>query len=413
MTGRASARLAMAVAAFGLSGQAAPSADGVATAYKALSAGRYFAARDTFAKVAFGPDGKVRNERAFQSWAQYSPMMTGELPTDTFMRRPDPSPPEAGWAKQVRHATAHDAIAEIVRRARSTSIVILNEAHYSPRDRAFALRVARALRPLGYSILAAETFTDASRLAADGFARVNSGAYLKDPVFAGFLREALALGYRPVAYEMTMEQRAKAGDLAERETAIAAREDAQVANLMAAVFAATPGAKVFIHVGHSHVAESALPLDEGKRIEWMAARLKKATGVDPLTIDQTSLTDLSPEARAAYPIAAAKVGQTDGILFDSDRPLVLGDYADAVDLQVVHPARAYRYGRPSWLAALGGHPIAVPKALLPAHGERLIQAFAADAPADAVPLDQVLVTAGRPVPSLMLPKVKVRFATQP
>lgn len=412
MTGRASARLAMTVATFGLSGQAAPPADGVAAAYKALSAGRYLAARDTFAKAAFGPDGKVRDEGAFQSWAQYSPMMTDELPTDTFMRRPDPSPPAAGWAKQVRHATAHDAIAEIVRRARSTNIVILNEAHYSPRDRAFALRVARALRPLGYSILAAETFTDAARLAADGFARINSGAYLKDPVFAGFLREALAMGYRPVAYEITMEQMAKAGDRSDRAMAIATREDAQVANLMSAVFTATPGAKVLIHVGHSHVAEAPLRL-EGEKIEWMAARLKRATGIDPLTVDQTSLTDLSTEAQAAYPLAAAKVGRTDGILFDGDRPLVLGDYAGAVDLQVVHPARTYRYGRPTWLTALGGHPVAIPKALLPTRGERLIQAFASDAPADAVPLDQVLVTAGRPVPYLMLPTTKVRFATQP
>lgn len=413
MAGRTSARLAMTVAALGLVGQTTPRADGVAAAYKALSAGHYLAARDIFAKAAFGPDGKVRDEGAFQSWAQYSPMMTGELPTDTFLRRPYPSRPDTGWAKQVRHATAHDAIAEIVRRARSTNIVILNEAHYSPRDRAFALTVARALRPLGYAILAAETFTDVSRLAADGFARLNSGAYLKDPIFAGFLREALALGYRPVAYEITMEQRAKAGDLSKRETTIATREDAQVANLMSAVFTTNPGAKVLIHVGHSHVAEAALPLDEGTTIEWMAARLKKATGVDPLTIDQTSLTDLSPEARNAYPIAAGKVGRREGILFSGDRPLVLGEYAGAVDLQVVHPARTYRYGRPTWLAALGGRPVAIPMAVLPVQGERLIQAFAADAPADAVPLDQVVVTVGRPVQRLMLPKVKVRFATQP
>jgi hypothetical protein len=50
------------------------------------------------------------------------------------------------------------AIPEIVARARRTSIVILNEEHQSLRDRSFALEVARALRPLGYSILALEGF---------------------------------------------------------------------------------------------------------------------------------------------------------------------------------------------------------------------------------------------------------------
>lgn len=399
------ARYGLRAAASALGAQGPASSD-VAAGHAAMRTGRYLAARDAFARAAFGPDGKVRDEGAFQSWAQYGAMITGELPPDTFLRRSDPSPPAAGWAEQLRRASARDALAEIVRRARSTSIVILNEGHDSPRDRAFALTVARALRPLGYSVLAAETFTDARRLAADGFARWNGGPYLKDPVFAGFVREALAIGYRPVAYEITGEQMAKGND-------IATREAAQAGNLMAAIFTATPGAKVLIYVGYDHVGGAPLASEDGGAEEWMASRLKRATGIDPLTIDQTSLTDMSPEARATYPRAAAKVGRRHGVLFADGRPLVIGEYAGAVDLQVVHPARAYRYGRPTWLAALGGHPVAVPQALRPARGERLIQAFAADAPADAVPLDQVLVTAGRPAPYLMLPTAKVRFATQP
>lgn len=415
MTGGGARRVA-ALTALALTGQAAPPAfsDGVKRGFDAVNAGRYFAAREAFAAAAFDPAGKVRDEGAFQIWAQFGPMIDGELPVDAFLRRPTAPPPDATWAERVRGASARSAIDEIVRRARATSIVILNEAHYSPRDRAFALEVARALRPLGYATLAAETFSNDAepgkpiaidRLARDGFARFGTGAYSKDPVFAGYVRAAMAIGYRPVAYEITDAQAAKGSD-------VATREQAQVANLMQAVFARDPAAKVLLHVGHSHVAEAAIPGGRGPT-EWMAARLKRATGIDPLTIDQTTLTDLSPQARAAYPLAAAKVGRADGVLFADGRPLVLGPYAGAVDLQVVHPARSYAHGRPAWLAALGGRPVAVPSALLPATGERLIQAFAADAPADAVPLDQVLVAAGRPAPRLMLPRVKVRYATQP
>ena len=381
--------------------------------------GRYLAARNAFAALAFEPGGRMRDERAYQMWQQYSPMITNELPLDGLTRRGRAPPaPEAGWAAQARRATARDAITEIVARARRTSIVILNEAHYSPRDRAFGLSVAQALRPLGYATLAAETFDNnpakgrrpaVDLLAADGVVRAGTGSYTKDPVFAAYVRAAVAMGYRPVAYEMTEAQRIQGDDVAKQ---IAAREDAQVANLMAAIFTKNPGAKVLIHVGHSHVAEAPIARND-ERIAWMAARLKKATGIDPLTIDQTELTDLSPDARAAYPIAAAKVGRKDGILFAAGKPLVLGQYAGAVDVQVVHPVRAYRHGRPTWLAGLGGKPVAVPRALLPAKGERLVQAFAADAPTDAVPLDQVLITAGKPAPYLMLPAVKVRFATQP
>ena len=66
--------------------------------------------------------------------------------------------PNPEWAARISAAQPRDAIDEIVARARKTNIVILNEAHNSSRDRAFALRVARALRPLGYKTLAAETF---------------------------------------------------------------------------------------------------------------------------------------------------------------------------------------------------------------------------------------------------------------
>ena len=54
----------------------------------------------------------------------------------------------------------------------------------------------------------------------------------------------------------------------------------------------------------------------------------------------------------------------------------------------------------------------IPQRLLPAKGRRLIQVFAANAPGDAVPLDQVLVNAGSPAPSLFVPAGPIRFAIQ-
>lgn len=399
-----------------------PPATALAPAQAALSQGRYLEANDAFAAAAFGQDGKVRDQASFGIWAQVSTFLTGELDPAISDRTGFEGKPNTEWAARIAGAAPRDAIEEIVRRARTTSIVIVNEAHVSPRDRAFALEVARALRPLGYSILAAETFgnvppTDPhpwpmERLQQDGIVRLGTGFYTKDPVFAGFVRQALSLGYRPVAYEMTFAQR-KPGVPAEKPSdMIAMREQAQAENLMAGIFASQPKAKVLIYVGYSHAGEAPLPAPDGT-IEWMAARLKRMTGIDPLTIDQTTLTDISSQSRPAHVAAAARIGARPAVFFEGDRPLVLGVYADAVDLQVVHPSRAYQSGRPAWLAQLGGSPREIPRELLPTSGKRLVQAFAADAPADAVPLDQVLVTAGSPTPSLMLPPGPVRFATQP
>jgi hypothetical protein len=56
--------------------------------------------------------------------------------------------------------------------------------------------------------------------------------------------------------------------------------------------------------------------------------------------------------------------------------------------------------------------VPIPKDLVPATGRRLVQVFAANAPADAVPLDQVLVEDSGAVPMLMAPPGPLRFAVQ-
>ena len=377
-------------------------------ALEGLGRGHYLAAIDGLKAAAYAPDGTVRDPAAFQVWQQFMPFMTNELAPAAPDQNDSDEMLGRGWANRIAAAAPRDAIAEIVRRARSTSIVILNEAHGSPRDRAFGLEVARALRPLGYSVLAVEAIrtypiagdplSGVDRLKRDGFARFGTGTYTRDPVFAGFLREALALGYEPVAYDATTAQ-AKSGTVADRE-------QAQADNLVAAIFAKRPKAKVFIYVGASHLAETRL-----RGTEWMGARLKRMTGIDPLTIDQATLTDVA--ARSAYDLAAARIGERPAIFLAGRKPLVLGLYAKAVDLQIVHPHRAYRFGRPGWLAALGGRPVPIPKDLARATGRRLVQVFAANAPADAVPLDQVLVEGNGAMPMLMAPAEPLRFQVQP
>lgn len=387
----------------------------VTLAREDLAKGRYLAAIDALEAAAFNPDGSRKDAVAAAFWRQVAPFITNEADPAAFHRTTKPEVPDTAAAARFSQASPRDAIADIVRRARSTSIVILNEAHYSPRDRAFALDVARALRPLGYSTLAveglrnrpakAEPASATDLLKRDGFARLETGYYVRDPVFAGFLREALRAGYTPVAYEMTAAQDL-AGD------SIAVREQAQADNLMAAIFRDRPNAKVLIYVGHAHVAETAIEDGRAVASEWMAARLKRMTGINPLTIDQTTVTDLSQPMRAAYAMASAKIGTRPAIFYAGGKPLVVG-YEGVVDIQVVHPRRRYRNGRPTWLATLGGQSRTIPPRLVPTRGRRLIQAFARGAPSDAIPLDQIAVTAGRPVPKMMVPKGPIEFRTQP
>lgn len=358
----------------------------------------------------------IKDADVFDQWAQVMSCMTAE-PTFNPAKSADFAVPPDQIAA-LRAARGVDAIAEIVRRAKDTRIVILDENHLDPRGRAFALEVARALRPLGYDVLAAEALKrdadDAVSLAkmkamsADGYVRQSNGYYLDDPVFSDFLRQSLALGYRLASYETTRTDYAKDPIEAQGQ-----REQDQADNLIRRALDLYPDAKIFVYAGEHHVAERPIAAEGGK-VAMMAERLKRATGIDPLTIDQAGLSRI-PMNRPdtdLYAIAASKAGGESVVLMHRAEPLTVGLLAGSVDLQVVHPKSGKVGGRPAWLTGMQRKPSPVPADMLPKSGTRLIQAFIAGEAEDAVPIDQVLVTAGKKAPKLLLPAVAVRYRVQ-
>ena len=369
--------------------------------------------------AALGVDSaaKITDDDAYDQWSQAWSTMTG-----VHVARPGKVPdyhvPPAEVAT-LKAAHGVTAIPQIVARARKTRVVILDEGHLIPRDRAFALQVAQTLRPLGYTILAVEalkgdeddsaSLAKMNKLFADGYVRQSSGYYFDDPVFADFLRQSMALGYHLVSYEAV-----KAFQLQVGEKVTAMREQEQAENIVRRALNKNPTAKVLVYCGTHHAAEGPLASEAGKNRVWMAARLKQLTGIDPLTIDQASLAE-SPSYLPdvdLYAIASVKAKGESVILIDSSKPVTVGLLGGAVDLQVVHPAVPLRDGRPGWIITMGRKPVPIPAALLPKTGVRLVQAFIATEAEDAIPVDQVLVSAGQPAPELMLPTVPVRHAVQ-
>ncbi len=388
-----------------------PPQNAASRAFEALGNGEYLVASAALHTAALDANCMIADHDMFANWTQVESFIAGETPTDSGAT---PSwQVSEGDIAAIGRATAHDALDEIAKRARDTRIVIVNEDHSVPRSRVFALQVARRLRPLGYDVLALETLTNdadpqerermQTRLVTDGFVRRSTGTYTADPVFADYLRQALRLGYRPVAYEKT--DFSKSG--------IADREQQEADNLVRNALNRYPHAKLLIHVGFAHLAEAKIGRPGTSEL-WMAGRLKQMTGIDPLTIDQTTFMEIpsTRPSRPIYPIAAPKAGRSSVVLFDQGKPLVVGRFAGAIDLQVVHPRAPHIAGRPGWLTQLGRRPVAAPVRLRPTTGTVLVQAFAAREPTDAIPLDQVLWTAGRARPSLMLPHGRVRFVTQ-
>lgn len=280
---------------------------------------------------------------------------------------------------------------EIEHRARLTSIVIINESHERSEHRGFTAQVARRLRPLGYDTLAMETLTNSW---AGNWANTpkeylptfikqpdlpyltdNDGFYLSESAFGRLGRLAKALGYGLVPYENN-EKTGLPPD-APVEQQIAAREEAQARNL-SLFLKEHPGAKMLIHVGYSHAGEE----PHGKGDRWMALRLKEKTGIDPLTISQTS-------CRGG--------GRTDRF---SALPADLA--AGTFDLIIDHPDARFVRGRPAWRLGIGDRPVTIPQSLRPTSGWRVIEARPEGEPTDSVPMDRVAIRPGEDI-ALMLP----------
>lgn len=288
-----------------------------------------------------------------------------------------------------------EVLARIVAEAGNHRVVIINESHTVTQHRDFSRKVIAALRPLGFSVLAAETFANNAEAGQDPvevhaslpYLTQNLGWYSREPVFGAMLREARGLGYRFAAYEQVYDrERVRPESDGDWRIDIRDRETEQAQNLAAILASMAPDEKLIVHVGYSHAREAVVIEKDGWETAWMAARLKRDHGIDPLTIEQTYCRGSSDRVR----LAAASA-----------------DKEGWFDMYVDHPAVAFRDGRPGWRFERGELPVAIPEDLKPTDEPLVIEAFAEGDPDDAVPVDRLWAKPGEDV-RLALPPGRYR-----
>ncbi len=264
------------------------------------------------------------------------------------------------------------------------------------------MALARELRKIGYEYLAGETFSPTSL--TDGKISEGSGYYSNEPVFSNFLHEALQDGWKFIEYE----SRSNRDDLSSAEQ-LHFREQEQAENISARILRENPRAKIFVYVGYSHVLER--PNASNKKREWMAAQLKKLSGIDPLTIDQTSLYahTIKSEEHGIYREALKKNSSKRAFILHAPDGSneQFGDYKDAVDIQVIHPETSIESDtlRPDWLRSTANFlPVSIPTALIPKSGSNTVFAYRVGEGPLAVAADVVQLEAGKPAPKFMLPR---------
>lgn len=273
---------------------------------------------------------------------------------------------------------------EIVAQASARRVVIVNESHTVTRHRDTVRRILTALRPLGYTVYAAETFSNRGQptsIEANAdlpWPHVADGTYTMEPTFGRLVREAKRLGFRLAAYENTARQEAPDG--ADVEVRIATREAAQAENLAAILAIMGPEEKLIVHVGYSHASE--VPVAPNG-VLWMAARLQRLTGIDPLTISQT--------------LCASEGGEPFLARLPAEQPTGL------VDLILSQPVTRFERSRPTWRKAAGDIAVSIPQELRAAGVPVVVEAFRPGEPNMAVPIDRVYVEPGENIPLLLPP----------
>ena len=284
------------------------------------------------------------------------------------------------------------AVDVIAQRAGEARIVVFGEEHHLPQTRSIYEPLLRRLWDLGYRYLAAETFSE--RVMDAEFARPDyrSGYYLMDPVYSSAVRVALQLGYRLVAYDTA--ERSPTGE-------VGFRDRRQAENLVERIFDGDPQARVLVLAGRGHAAE--VPPGDG----WtpMASVLKDLTGIDPFTVYAPTMSErlTREEEHPQYRAAVDDLGISQPTIFvDPETGATFG--SGNCDAHAFWPRVTIEEGRPDWLrTTLKRTDVTIPAPLRVGDGLRLVQVFAKEDSESAIPIDQVLLTPGRPLPVLCLP----------
>ncbi|MDP4264355.1 MAG: hypothetical protein Q8941_17630 [Bacteroidota bacterium] len=240
-----------------------------------------------------------------------------------------------GQLKDIQYAPAKTSILD---NAEQYRVVMINEDRAKPVHRAFTYSLLEDLYKEGYHYLAMEMLNNLANHCLDSL-NVFTGFYTNEPIAGELIRKALQTGYTLVSYEDT---------LAYRHTNTQ-RDSIQAANIYS-VIKKDPSAKILVHAGSAHIGE-----EKTTGYIPMGYWFKKISGIDPFTVEQTSLTEGSnfEYGKLFYEYFTSKFSITEpSVIFQNKRSLnPFG--AKGYDIIVVHPPTLYKNNRPSWLS-LGG-----------------------------------------------------------
>jgi len=238
--------------------------------------------------------------------------------------------------KNIEHV---DARRYIRFRAKRERVIMLNEACAKPLHRVFALSLLNDLYQSGFRYLAMEMLNNNSNHTLSNLT-LHTGYYTAEPVAGELVRRALEMGFKLLSYEDTAAYKHTANQ----------RDSIQAQNIYK-VLQQDTAAKIFVYAEYAHISKK---LFEDGYVP-MGLAFKNISGIDPLTIDQTNMTEESNfgYGRVLYQAYLQKFPlKVASIALIENEPVNVTNN-DLYDLSIIHPPTAYQDGRPTWLSLDG------------------------------------------------------------
>jgi hypothetical protein len=222
--------------------------------------------------------------------------------------------------------------------AQRHQIVILNEGHHVPQNRASTAYFLETFYQNGFRYIAMETIKSAdSELNKRKFADIEkTGYFIFEPCYADLVRQALKIGFTIIPYEY--EKGAKT---------MIEREEGQADNVIKNLLKNNPKAKLLMHVGYSHGVK--FEPDPVMKLAMMGYFLKSKSGIEPFVIGQYQQTERENQAIESpeYVYVTNKYKIKEPTFFVNDK----GDFwsKNFFDACLFLPRSTYKNGRPDWL----------------------------------------------------------------
>lgn len=307
-------------------------------------------------KTVFGPESVYQfNQPGNSAEAISARLRSGKYdPAWNCDQVPDqPSTKQKRAFKMAKRAKAKTKIIEALK---DQQVVCLDYNTFAPQTIAYATTLLQDFFDAGYTYLTIESLSyDDNQLQKRGYPVLTSSEDFQLPIFGSLIREAIQMGFEIFPFDAKGDELEKAINILRRQNIISnpndplarkqAQQWAQAMNI-SRIFKRNPDAKVLV-LNRSFTNQEYS--DNG--IKYMAAWFKQFTRIDPLTINQTLMTEGCRGSE--HELYKNNQLKEPAVYTLNQQVFVDGNKAEQTyfDLQIFHPRTEWINGRPNWMQA--------------------------------------------------------------